>query len=283
MSIHVMSEVWRRSQHGGPHLLMMLAIADFADDIGRAYPAVSTLAEKCRVKSRAANYTIADLRDSGELEVRVGHGPRGANLYRIILDRLGVSRGATAPLQGSASLHRTASLQSAKEVLHSGAPPQATASLQPDAPTPATNCATPLQPGADKPSLNHQEPSQEAFASVGKADISNCDYQGIISAYHQALPELPKVKLLQDSRKKALAKVWRWVLTSKTATGERRATNAPEALAWFADYFSRAGTNDFLTGRTERHGKHAGWKADIDFLMTDRGMRHVIERTEVHQ
>jgi len=127
------------------------------------------------------------------------------------------------------------------------------------------------------------EEGKEANAFVGRADLPNCDYQGIVDAYHESLPDLPSVKLLQDSRKKALAKTWRWVLTSKTVAGERRATNATEALAWFADYFSRAASNDFLMGRTERAGRHANWKANLDFLLTEKGMRHVIERTEVQQ
>ena len=171
MSIHVMSNVWQKSQHTGAHLLMMLAIADFADDQGRAYPAVSTLAGKCRVKARAANYTIADLRDSGELEVKVARGPRGANLYRIVLDQLGVLREAVAPLQPAAPLHRVASLQSVAGGGQLGAPLQSSAPLQPGARTPAPGCTPPLHPGAAKPSLNHQEPSVEAIASVGKADL----------------------------------------------------------------------------------------------------------------
>jgi hypothetical protein len=29
-----------------------------------------------------------------------------------------------------------------------------------------------------------------------------------------------------------------------------------------------------------RSGAHANWRCDIDFLLTDKGMRHVIEKTE---
>jgi hypothetical protein len=32
-------------------------------------------------------------------------------------------------------------------------------------------------------------------------------------------------------------------------------------------------------GRTQRHGEHANWRCDIDFLLTERGMKHVIEKT----
>uniref|UniRef100_UPI00406C9373 helix-turn-helix domain-containing protein n=1 Tax=Rhodoferax sp. GW822-FHT02A01 TaxID=3141537 RepID=UPI00406C9373 len=62
---------------------MALAIADFSDDDGRAYPSVATLARKCRIKPRNANYLLRQLQDSGELSVRMGAGPKGCNLYKI--------------------------------------------------------------------------------------------------------------------------------------------------------------------------------------------------------
>ena len=49
-----MARVWDKSRHAGSELLMLLAIADFADDDGKAYPAVSTLATKCRMTGRNA-------------------------------------------------------------------------------------------------------------------------------------------------------------------------------------------------------------------------------------
>lgn len=49
MSIRTMARVWDQSQHSGSELLMLLALADFADDDGNSYPAVPTLAAKCRM------------------------------------------------------------------------------------------------------------------------------------------------------------------------------------------------------------------------------------------
>lgn len=103
------------------HLLMLLSIADFADDDGRAYPSVASLARKCRMKPRNAQTILAGLRESGELVIRMGEGPKGTNLYRI------------QPLQDSAPLQR-------------------------NAPGGAKDCAYPLQGIAPKPSVNHQEP-----------------------------------------------------------------------------------------------------------------------------
>ena len=131
MSVKTLSRVWEHSQHSGTALLMLLAIADFSDDDGRAYPAVGTLAKKCRMKLRNAQAILAVLRHSGELNVRENEGPKGTNLYRINLAALGVQ--STAGVQKSAG-------------------------VQPDARGGADSCAKPLQRTAPEPSLTRQEP-----------------------------------------------------------------------------------------------------------------------------
>lgn len=107
-----------------------------------------------------------------------------------------------------------------------------------------------------------------------------CPYQEIVDRYHQALPMLPKVRLMKDKRQAAMRKAWAWVLTSKKGDGSRRATTADEALRWFGEYFGRAALNDWLTGRAPRSAGHSTWQCDIDFLLSDKGMKAVIEKTE---
>ncbi len=111
------------------------------------------------------------------------------------------------------------------------------------------------------------------------AKLPTCPTQGLIDLYHELLPTLPSVRLQTESRTKALRKAWEWCLTSKRPDNTRRAESAEQALAWFRDYFERAGQNDFLMGRTPRSGEHANWRCDLDFLLTERGMKHVIEKT----
>lgn len=135
-----MAAAWKGSRHGGTELLMLLAIADFADDDGNAYPSVGTLAKKCRMKQRNANYILRTLQTSGELEIRVGEGPYGTNRYRVNL--------AALALQPSAGVQRNAGVQRIAR-------------------PPATHCANPLQPIAAKPSKNHQEtPKAKASSFV---------------------------------------------------------------------------------------------------------------------
>lgn len=116
-----------------------------------------------------------------------------------------------------------------------------------------------------------------------KADAGPpCPYDDIVESYHLALPMLPKVRIMTVSRTAAMRKFWAWVLTSKKSDGTRRAENAQQAIEWVDAYFMRAAENDFLTGRNQRAtGAHAGWKADIDYLLTERGRKHVIEKTAV--
>lgn len=158
MSVRSISRVWDGSQHSGTELLMLLAIADFADDDGRAYPSVASLARKCRMQPRNARYILNELQVSGELKVQVNAGPRGANLYRLIFDAM-PGLDVCRPLQPAAGVQDVAGM-------HHTAGVQGSAGLQPTSATPATHCRKPLQRIAAEPSLNRQEPG------VGRAKRS---------------------------------------------------------------------------------------------------------------
>lgn len=133
--------------------------------------------------------------------------------------------------------------------------------------------------GKAMPNQEQEQEQEQEKTSVASGDLPTCKTQAMVDLYHEVLPELPAVRLMNDARKKALSKLWRWVLTSAKPDGTRRAHTADEALSWLRDYFDRARDNDFLMGRTGRVGEHANWQCDLDFLLTDKGMKHVIEKT----
>lgn len=141
MSISTMARVWANSRHTGTNLLMLLAIADFSDDDGKAYPAVAKLATKCRMSKRNAQDRLRELADSGELTVLKNQGPppKFPNLFRINLNRLGVQ--PTAPVQHAAP-------------------------VQFDVNRGAAHCAPGVQPTAPKPSSKHQEPPRDDRAEL---------------------------------------------------------------------------------------------------------------------
>lgn len=86
MSIEATRAVWRFSQANGTARLVLLAIADNADDGGHAYPGHETLAEKCLVSRRSIIDNIRKLEHSGELVVR--HRRNVGNAYLIALGEL---------------------------------------------------------------------------------------------------------------------------------------------------------------------------------------------------
>jgi hypothetical protein len=122
-----------------------------------------------------------------------------------------------------------------------------------------------------------EETETETFTSPDK--LATCPTENIVQLYNKTLHELPSVKLMTDKRKKAIGKFWRFVMTSKKSDGQPRAENSEQALAWIESYFLRILENDFLMGKTGRTGEHSKWQCDLDYLLTDKGMTQVIEKT----
>jgi hypothetical protein len=83
MSIYCISKVWAHSRATESELIVLLAIADFADDAGYAYPSTATLAAKARISERTAQRAIRRLEQMGEITVDAQAGQRGCNLYRL--------------------------------------------------------------------------------------------------------------------------------------------------------------------------------------------------------
>lgn len=120
---------------------------------------------------------------------------------------------------------------------------------------------------------------KEPKGSSSAAKLPTCQTQSVIDLYHEILPELPKVRLHTKARVRAIQKIWEWVLTSVKPDQSRRAETSEQALAWLRTYFERARNNDFLMGRSAKSGEHENWQCDLDFLLTEKGMKHVIEKT----
>ncbi|MFE6645699.1 helix-turn-helix domain-containing protein [Nocardioides sp. NPDC057772] len=82
-----MTAVFARGPQHPAQRLMMLALADSANDQGVTWPSVATLAEKCSVVPRTAQRTLANLEADGWIETRSG-GTNRTNVYQLRLDRL---------------------------------------------------------------------------------------------------------------------------------------------------------------------------------------------------
>ncbi|MBI4524803.1 MAG: helix-turn-helix domain-containing protein [Deltaproteobacteria bacterium] len=86
MSIKVMSRVWAQSTRKDGELLVMLALADFANDGGESWPKIPTLAQKARLTERQTRRVLNTLEAAGEIRrVRSNGGRHRPNHYFISL------------------------------------------------------------------------------------------------------------------------------------------------------------------------------------------------------
>ncbi len=84
-------------------------------------------------------------------------------------------------------------------------------------------------------------------------------YQAIVDVYHEVLPELPRVRILTDARRKAIRSRLR-------SDADRR------DLEWWRRYFLAVRPCRFLFGANNRN-----WTASFDFLLSQKGMAGVLE------
>ncbi|WP_078973455.1 helix-turn-helix domain-containing protein [Streptomyces sp. MMG1533] len=84
MSFKVTNWVWSRSESRNGARLVMLALADRADDNGCAWPSIDDLAERTNLSPRAVQKGITNLVELGELKVENGGGRHRSNRYRIV-------------------------------------------------------------------------------------------------------------------------------------------------------------------------------------------------------
>lgn len=90
---------------------------------------------------------------------------------------------------------------------------------------------------------------------------SGATIEDVVAVYHETLPNLPAVRMM-DAKRKAVLK--------------SRQREYPKAndIAWWEVFFNLAGQSKFLMGDVQ--GERA-WRADFDFLLSPKGFKGVIE------
>ena len=174
MSVRIMSQVWEIPTVKGTEKLVLLALADNANDEGIAWPSIGTIARKCGVSRRYAIEILNNLETLGLIEVqhrRIDELKNQTNIYRVVIPAsLGVVNQGSL---GSEAGFTRGSEAGFTRVVNQGSP---------------------------KPSFNHQlrtvkEPPQEPENS--SLPLSG----GIFALYEQTIGLIPPV--LVDELKQA--------------------------------------------------------------------------------
>jgi hypothetical protein len=86
MSVKFMARVWAHSRRKDGELLVMLALADFANDAGECWPSIPVLAQKARLTERQTRRVLKKLEEAGEIRKAPSNGGRNRrNHYFIML------------------------------------------------------------------------------------------------------------------------------------------------------------------------------------------------------
>lgn len=240
MSVRLMTQVWDSGCYSGGTLLVLLAMADFANDNGkRIFPHIETLAGKARLSVRAVQMAINDLIEDGVLSTQDRRGGKG----KLVEFQMDVERVQTM---------RPMEEQDVKDELGaSKARNRRPKRVQPDAAKGATPSAH-----IDNHQENHQEePSSETPAPVCVAEVvSETDLA--INAYLEAAAK---------THEKMGWVIPRGVIPEKV----RRAIKArlkDEGLDGWCRAMASGAESDFLAGRTGRGNGHAGWRVNIEWI-----------------
>lgn len=96
MSIRIMTQVWAADLDSATQKIVLLALADNANDEGWCWPAIGTIAKKCSLSDRTVQDQIAILSTKKLLTIKAGGG-RVTNQYQITIS-------ANSPSEGCAKI-----------------------------------------------------------------------------------------------------------------------------------------------------------------------------------
>jgi hypothetical protein len=137
-----MTAVWDHTPYEGGELLVLLALADWADDQGRCWPSVPAIAQKARLKERHVYNILQKFRADEIIQCEPGGGRGHSSVYLI----------NTAKIAGFVSQKKT---------LHSTAEKPCT----PVHTNPALECKSPKPPNRKNRHLTVSEPSANSEGS----------------------------------------------------------------------------------------------------------------------
>jgi hypothetical protein len=100
MSITIMTQVWKEEETSGSERLVLLALADIANDDGVCWPSMQTVAKKCNLSRRYIIDMIASLEGRNYLrrQKRLGNnGKLTSNIYKIQTHNLRIHPSTSEP------------------------------------------------------------------------------------------------------------------------------------------------------------------------------------------
>lgn len=169
MSVRIMAQVWDDlTITSQADLIVLLALADFSNDNGESWPAMDSIAKKCRASERGVRKIIRRLESEGRIKVKIGgSGPRATNVYQIL-------RGNPVPPQGGTPFPSRGNLSALKG--------------EPECIKGGTACAPDPSGSVIDPSVHTELPLERLVSAKSKPEPKppNLEHKAFIEAWCSA-------------------------------------------------------------------------------------------------
>jgi hypothetical protein len=106
-------------------------------------------------------------------------------------------------------------------------------------------------------------------------DKPACPAEEIVRLYHEAMPDNPRVRVLNDARRKTIRA--RWKEAAALNCKPFGYSDREEGIAAWHCFFEICAESEFLTGRAPPQPGKPPFVADIDFLMSPSGFARCLE------
>lgn len=270
MSIDATRWAWQQRCGRSADKVVLLSLADRADERHRCYPSISRLADDTELDRKTVLLALGRLESAGLLrpdkregratiyhllgvEDRRPTSTKNGTGSRPIVDEIHpVSEQETSPENGTGTKNGTGPKNGTTPVPKTGLPP-----------VPKTGHEPTIEPTKN---LNTDScaDAQESIAPISRVKstkVPPCPHREIIDLYHEVLPELPGVvfSLWDGTRKQNLADRW-------------KASPKHQTLVFWRWYFGEVRKSKFHLGDNAR-----GWRANLAWLVNKSNFVKILE------
>lgn len=124
--------------------------------------------------------------------------------------------------------------------------------------------------------MDNREGNGEVSGERGIEGVPACPIQQIVDLYQACMPLNPRVRVLDDGRKKAIRARWKQAAVLD-GVGPFGYKTGQEGLKAWRQFFEVCAESDFLTGKAKPQLGKPPFIADIDFLMSPSGFKKCLE------
>lgn len=283
---------WETKVEAASQRLVLLAIAKYADQDGTAFPSVESLCADTCLNRKTAFKVLRELQEIGAIVVSKRQQNNG-NCYSICgacpengSTEIGTTKNGTTNIgtggsteNGTQVVPKTGHEEKQEESKEEVRATQIFSAEKIARPEPdlAEEINRQLRDAVDRDpdDFDPADATPEALdifdtepLSVGGTKAAPCPVTEIVALYNKKLgPYLRAVRKMTPARAQAVRARWRDV--AEIVESQDRAT----VMEGMSDYFDKIARSNFLMGRVP--GK--AWRADFDFIFSQRGFTRIFE------